>query len=147
MQRFLSVLRFEIEYYRRRISTWIYFGIYAAIGFLFMLLSGGAFSQASAVFGGGAKVLANSPYALAALEPVIALVGMSIIAAVAGNAIYRDYDARMESLLYTTPISKPAFLGGRFVGTLVVNGFILLGIVVGLFLAAKSPWGKADKFG
>ena len=50
--------------------------------------------------------------------PTIALCGMSIVAAVAGNAIYRDYDARMESLVYTTPISKRAFLGGRFVGTL-----------------------------
>jgi len=147
MRQFFSVLGWEVRYYLRRISTWIYFGIFAAIAFLFMLLSGGAFSGASAVFGGGGKVLANAPYALAALMPTIALVGMSIIAAVAGNAIYRDYDARMESLVYTTPISKPTFLAGRFVGTLVVNGIILLGIAVGMMLAAKSPWVKPDKFG
>ena len=60
---FLSVLRWEVVYYLRRISTWVYFGIYAAIGFLFMLLSGGAFKEASAVFGGGGKVLANAPFA------------------------------------------------------------------------------------
>ena len=123
------------------------FGIYALVGFLFMLLSGGAFRQASAVFGGGGKVLANAPFALAELMPTIALLGMSIVAAVAGNAIYRDYDARMESLVYSTPISKRAFLGGRFIGTLAVNAIILLGIVVGLVLAAKSPWVKPDKFG
>ena len=147
MRQFLAVLSWEVRYYLRRISTWVYFGIYAAVGFLFMLLSGGAFRQASAVFGGGGKVLANAPFALAALTPTIALVGMSIVAAVAGNAIYRDYDARMESLVYTTPISKRAFLGGRFIGTLVVNAVILLGIAIGLMLAAKSPWVKADKFG
>ena len=147
MRQFWSVLQWEVKYYLRRVSTWIYFGIYAAIGFIFMLLSGGAFRQASAVFGGGGKVLANSPYAIASLLPTIALLGMSIVAAVAGNAIYRDYDARMESLVYSTPISKPAFLAGRFIGTLIVNGIILLGIVVGLMLAAKSPWVKPDKFG
>ena len=147
MRQFVSVLLWEIGYYLRRVSTWIYFSIYAAIGFLFMLLSGGAFREAAAVFGGGGKVLANSPYALASLEPTIALFGMSIVAAVAGNALYRDYDAKMESLVYTTPIPKPAFLGGRFLGTLVVNAIILLGIVVGLMLAAKSPWVKPDKFG
>ena len=147
MRVFLSILGWEIGYYLRRISTWIYFGIYALIGFIFMLLSGGAFSQASAVFGGGGKVLANAPFALAALLPLIALCGMSIVAAVAGNAIYRDYDVRMESLVYTTPIAKRTFLGGRFIGTLGVNAIILLGIVVGLILASKSPWVKPDKFG
>lgn len=147
MRQFASVLQWEVGYYLRRVSTWIYFAIYAAIGFLFMLLSGGAFKEASAVFGGGGKVLANSPYALASLMPTIALCGMSIVAAVAGNAIYRDYDARMESLVYTTPISKSAFLGGRFIGTLIVNGIILLGIIAGLVLAATSPWVSPDKFG
>jgi ABC-type transport system involved in multi-copper enzyme maturation permease subunit len=147
MAQFLSVLRWEVVYYLRRISTWVYFGIYAAIAFLFMLLSGGAFKQASAVFGGGGKVLANAPYAIASLMPTIALLGMSIVAAVAGNAIYRDYDARMESLVYTTPISKRAFLGGRFIGTLVVNAIILLGILVGFVIASKTPWVKPDKFG
>jgi ABC-2 type transport system permease protein len=147
MRQFALVLRWELVYYLRRISTWVYFGIYAAIGFLFMLLSGGAFREAAAVFGGGGKVMANAPFALASLLPTIALVGMSIVAAVSGNAIYRDYDARMESLVYTTPISKRAFLGGRFVGTLAVNAFIVLGIAVGLMLAAKSPWVKPDKFG
>ena len=90
MRQFALVLRWELAYYLRRISTWVYFGIYAAIGFLFMLLSGGAFREASAVFGGGGKVMANAPFALASLLPTIALVGMSIVAAVSGNAIYRD---------------------------------------------------------
>src|SRR5262245_29887871 len=147
MSQFLAVFRWEIGFYLRRISTWVYFGIYALIGFLFMLVAGGAFKQATAAFGGGGKVLANAPFALAALMPTLALLGMSIVAAVAGNAIYRDYDARMESLVYTTPISKRAFLGGRFLGTLAVNAIILLGILVGLVIASKSPWVKPDKFG
>jgi hypothetical protein len=70
---------------------------------------------------------------------------MSIVAAVAGNAIYRDYDARMDSLVYTTPVSKAAFLGGRFAATLVVNAIIVLGIAAGLALATKTPWVKVDK--
>ena len=146
MRQFRYIFGWELRYYLRRVSTWIYFGIYASIGFLFMLIAGGAFSEASMILGGGGKVLANSPYALATLIPILGLFGMSIVAAVAGNAIYRDYDARMESLVYTTPVSKGAFLGGRFAATLVVNLIILLGIAVGLMLAAVSPWVHADKF-
>ena len=84
MSQFLAVFRWEIGYYLRRISTWVYFGIYALIGFIFMLVAGGAFRQASAVFGGGGKVLANAPYALAALMPTCALLGQAAGTAAAG---------------------------------------------------------------
>ena len=146
MPTFAYIFLWDVRYYLRRISTWIYFGIYAAIGFLFMLIAGGAFDEAAVVVGGGGKVLANSPFTLASLIPVIALFGMSIVAAVAGNAIHRDFDARMDPLVYTTPVAKGAFLGGRFAATLVVNALILLGIAVGLALATKMPWVKPDKF-
>lgn len=142
---FLTLLRWEIRYYTRRISTWVYFLIYAALSFLVMLVSGGAFRQVSVVAGGGGKVLANAPEVIAALLPTLSLFGMSIVAAVAGNAIHRDYDARMESLVYTTPVSKGTFLGARFTGTLIVNGIILMGLVVGMVLATKTPWVQADK--
>jgi ABC-2 type transport system permease protein len=146
MRQFALLLGWELRYYLRRVSTWVYFTIYAALSFLVMLVSGGAFRQVSVVVGGGGKVLANAPAVLAALLPTLSLFGMSIIAAVAGNAIHRDYDARMESLVYTTPVAKGTFLGARFVGTLIVNAIILLGLVVGMILATKTPWVQPDKF-
>jgi ABC-2 type transport system permease protein len=142
---FASLLAWEIRYYTRRISTWVYFLIYAALSFLVMLVSGGAFRQVSVIVGGGGKVLANAPAVIAALLPTLSLFGMSIVAAVAGNSIHRDYDARMESLVYTTPVPKGTFLGARFIGTLIVNGIILMGLVVGMVLATKTPWVQADK--
>ena len=80
MRQLRYIFGWELRYYLRRVSTWIYFGIYATIGFLFMLVAGGAFSEASMILGGGGKVLANSPYALATLIPVLGLFGMSIVA-------------------------------------------------------------------
>ncbi len=46
------------------ISTYVYFVVFFALGLLFTLMSGGAFSSASVDFGTGGKVLINSPYAL-----------------------------------------------------------------------------------
>ena len=145
MRAFGYIVGWELRYYLQRISTWIYFLIFATIGFIFMLVTAGAFSEVAVVLGGGGKVLANSPYALAMLIPVLALFGMSIVAAVAGNAIHRDYETRMDPLVYTTPVSKSAFLGGRFTATLIINAIILFGIAVGLMLATLTPWVKADK--
>lgn len=143
---FLSLLGWEIRFYTRRISTWVYFAIYVALSFLVTLVSGGAFRQVSLVAGAGGKVLANAPLLVAVFMTTVSLFGISIIAAVAGNVLHRDYDARMESLVYTTPVSKVTFLGARFTGTLIVNAIILLGISIGMVLASKTPWVQPERF-
>ena len=114
MRQFASVLDWEIGYYLRRVSTWIYFSIYAAIGFIFMLLSGGAFREAAAVFGGGGKVLANSPYAIASLEPLIALLG-SLVPLGYADGIPRATGGR------GTPYFRPSGRTGRV--TAMPRGF------------------------
>ena len=65
MTAFTAILRWEIRYYLRRISTWVYFAIFFAIAFLFMLAAGGAWSEVNLAIGSGGKVLANAPFALA----------------------------------------------------------------------------------
>ena len=137
-------MKWEVKFYLRRISTWIYFGIFFGIAFLFMLAIAGAFGDLVALTTGG-KVVANSPLTLASLMPAISLLATSITAALAGNALYRDYEAGIDPLIYTTPIGKAAFLGGRFVGFLIVNAIILLGIGFGAAIAFATPWAHPEK--
>ena len=60
----IHIFAFELEQRLRRISTYVYFVVFFALGLLFALMSGGAFAEASVDFGTGGKVLVNSPYAL-----------------------------------------------------------------------------------
>ena len=46
----------------------------------------------------------------------------------------------MHPLFFTTPVSKVAYLGGRFSGALLVNAFILLSIPLGLMLGSVMPY-------
>jgi ABC-type transport system involved in multi-copper enzyme maturation permease subunit len=147
MTAYLAIVRWEIRYYLRRISTWVYFVIFFAIAYLFMLVAGGAFKEVNVALGSGGKVLANAPAALAALIPILSLFGVSITAALAGNALYKDYESRMDPLFYTTPVSKPAFFGGRYTGILIVNVIVVAGIGLGTWMATISPWVDADKIG
>ena len=110
-----------------------------------MLAAGGAFAELGVALGSGGKVLANAPFALASLIPVLSLLGVSITAALAGNALYQDYETTPTPLFYTMPVSKAAFLGGRFVGTVVVNAIVMLGIGIGALVATLSPWVHADQ--
>jgi ABC-2 type transport system permease protein len=145
MTQFLAILRWEVWYYLRRISTWVYFAIFFAIAFFFMLAAGGAFDNIGVSLASGGKVMANAPFALASLMPVLSLLGVSVTAALAGNALYKDYEANAAPLFYTTPVSKPAFLGGRFGGTVVVNAIVMSGVPIGALVATLTPWVHADK--
>ena len=145
MSAFRAIVAWEVRYYLRRISTWVYFVIFFSIALLFMLVAGGAWGDVQVALGSGGKVMANAPYALSAFIPIFALLGVSITAALAGNALYKDYEVHADPLFYTCPVSKAAFLGGRFVGSLVVNLIVLVGIAAGAFAATVSPWVQADK--
>jgi ABC-type transport system involved in multi-copper enzyme maturation permease subunit len=144
MTTFAAIVRWEVRYYLRRISTWVYFGIFVAIAFLFMLALTGAFGDA-VVMGTGGKVKANAPLTLAQILPIISLLGTSITAALAGNALFRDYDAGIDPLIYTAPLTKPAFLGGRFAGSLIVNAIVLSGIGIGAAVACLTPWAHPER--
>ena len=146
MSTFAAIVRWEVGYYLRRVSTYVYFLIFVAISGTFMLALTGAFGDV-AVMGTGGKVNANAPLTLAQLLPLMGLLGVSITAALAGNALYRDYDVGIEPLIYTSPLSRPAFLGGRFVGSVIVNALILTGVAVGALLASLSPWAHKELLG
>ena len=72
---------------------------------------------------------------------------MFVTAAVLGTPVYRDDKDHMTGLLYTTPLGKGSYLGGRFVGSLLAMWFILAGTTVGAWLGMHMPWVEADKLG
>ena len=59
--------------------------------------------------------------------------------AVAGSAAARDVQTRMHPLIYTAPISKADYLGGRFLAAFVLNALILLAVPLGILAAVYLP--------
>ncbi|MDO7852152.1 ABC transporter permease/M1 family aminopeptidase [Hymenobacter convexus] len=136
---FLHILRFELRYRFTQPSTYLYFGVFALAGFL---------SQTVEDFGfASAKVHVNSPDALAQLHIIASILGMFVTAAILGTPIYRDDKDGITGLVYTTSITKPAYLSGRFLGSLLAIWFIMSGISVGALLGMLMPWVESDKLG
>ncbi len=67
------------------------------------------------------------------LRPVL------VTAALAGDAATRDVQVRMEPLVYTTPVGKGAYLGGRLLAAFALNALVLLAVPAGLLLATFAP--------
>ena len=126
MRSFAGIVAFELRYYLKRISTWVYFGIFLLLSFLLAHLLGGAWEQVQMSVGGsGGNIHVNSPYATAQLSGAVSLFAVLVTAALLGNAIVRDFDTGVHPLFFTTPISRASYLGGRFTGAMLVNTVIL----------------------
>lgn len=137
---FWSFLKFEIIYRARRASTWVYFAIF----FLMALLT---VSVANFGPSPGGKVMANSPYSLGNMYVQLSAFGTIILSAIFGMAILRDFQDNIHQLIFTKPISKWAYLGGRLFGSYAVAFLILAGLPLGSFLGAYMPWTDALRLG
>src|SRR5215472_16554869 len=133
------IFLFDFQQRLRRVSTWVYFLVFFALGYLFTLMSGGAVPGSSVDFGTGGKVLVNSPYALNSIITYICFFGIVITAAIAGQATYQDIHSNSAVFFYTAPITKLDYLGGRFLAAFVPQIFIFSSVALGAWLGVLFP--------
>jgi len=132
---FWEFFTFELRFRAKSISTYVYFLIWLAFSFL---------DVASESFGpvgnANGKVLLNGPYANAYNDVGACLFGIIIIAAIFGTSILRDFQRDTVQILFTKPVSKFAYLGGRWAGSFVTTVFAFSGLIFGTFLGSLAPW-------
>jgi ABC-2 type transport system permease protein len=133
---FMDFFLFELKLRFKSASTYIFFLLAAFLPF---------FSIAAEGFGpaGSGKVHLNSPYAILIITVDVLFFGSILVAAIFGPAILRDFNGDTYQLIFTKPISKFAYLGGRWAGSMVTAIFAFSGIVFGTALGTLMPW--ADK--
>ena len=142
MSMFWEFFTFEIRFRFKSLSTYVYF----AIWFLFSFLS-----IASESFGpvgnSNGKVLLNGPYANSYNDLGACLFGVIVMAAIFGTSILRDFQRDTFQILFTKPVSKFAYLGGRWAGSFVATVFAFSGMLFGTFLGTLAPWADHARIG
>jgi len=140
----LALAAFELRAQRREFLAWL-----AALVFLLLPLGYGA-SGVVELVGERGGVPRAAPWAVAQAMAGLTAFGQVITAMIAATAVLRDVAGRTQGLLLATPVPWPAYLLGRFLGTLavllLVYAVIPLGMAAGLALgdaAAVGPWGAS----
>jgi ABC-type transport system involved in multi-copper enzyme maturation permease subunit len=136
----LGIFRFEFAYQVRRAWPWLIFAVLLVFAFL-MTRDG---TLAEALYD---DFFLNSPFAIAKTTVMGSLLWLLVAAAVAGEAAARDVATGMHPLTYTVPISKAAYLGGRFLAAFILNALILLAVPLGILLAVYVPGVDAEVIG
>ena len=127
-----EIMKFEILYRIKKMETYIFFcGL-----FLFSLIAIDFFSQGVEL----GSLKKNSPILIAETMSILSGLLMLITSIVMGTAIIREFEVRMDSLMFINPISKKEYFFGRFLGAFAILVFIFSGMVFGMAVSEFMPW-------
>lgn len=142
MTLFWEFFTFELKLRAKSVSTYVYFLLW----FFFSFLSIASENFGPVSFGNG-KVMLNGPYATAFNDIGISLFGIIVIAAIFGPAMLRDFQRDTHQILFTKPISKSGYLGGRWLGCFVTAVFAFSGCLLGEYAGTLAPWADHARIG
>ncbi len=141
----LVIARFEATQRLRLLSTWVYFGLFLLLSLLWIAAAGGVFKDLIVSF--GSRVLINAPRQVALSTAVLGSLGVLVAAAVMGRAVQQDFEHEMHNFFFSAPISKHAYVLGRFLGGYAALAVVFSSIVLGAWLGTFLPGVDPDRLG
>jgi hypothetical protein len=127
-----TVAAFEFRQQWREFLPWVYVTIF------FFLCFGYLASGAVELVNERGAVPKHAPWALAHATAGVTAFGQLITAMIASTAIMRDVALRAQELLFTTRLTRPAYLAGRFAGALLVMITVYASIPVGFAVGSLA---------
>lgn len=145
MRALFVIARFEASQRLRRLSTWVYFALFLALGMLWMAAAGGVFRDLAIAF--GSRVMIDAPRQIAISVALLGSLGVVVAAAVMGRAVQQDFEHGMHHFFFSAPLSKADYVFGRFLGAFATLAVIFSSIVLGLWLGTFIPGIAPDRLG
>jgi hypothetical protein len=135
----------ELKYTLKQPMVYIFIFILALLEFFATV------SDNVQVGGAIGNVYRNSPYTITIHVTVFCVFSLLMAVAFFNNAALRDHNNEFNEILFTTPLSKPGYFFGRFLGALVVSTLPLLGVFIGMLLGTYMNsifgWMDTERFG
>lgn len=129
--KFREILRYELAYQLRRPWPWLAFAVMVAFSFE-NTRSGIVPVTLPQDF------ILNSPFIIASVSVFSCMIWLLVASMMAGEAAARDVQTGMHPLIYTSPVSKLEYLGGRFLAAFILNALVLIGVQIGSLLGVYA---------
>src|SRR5690606_18021196 len=112
--KFWEIFRFELAYQVRRIWPWLILA--ALLVFAYLFTREGSLSDAL-----HGDFFLCSPFVIVGATVTASLIWLLVAGVIAGESGARDVATGVYPLAYTAPVSKSAYLGGRFLAAFVLS--------------------------
>jgi len=132
-----EIITFELKYRAKRVDTYLYF----VVLFLFSIVA------VDFIFDGNlGAIRKNAPVLIAKTMTITTALFIMMVSMIMGVAALRDFDHRMESLMFVNPIRKSDYVLGRFFGAFIMVLLIFSALPLGMMLGELMPWRVATTF-
>ncbi|HEY1589303.1 MAG TPA: hypothetical protein VGG00_06165, partial [Rhodanobacter sp.] len=138
---FFEICRFELRQQLKAPLFWIIAAVFGALAFTLVT------TDAVIIGGSSGNVLRNAPMVIVRLLSVLTVLSMFLVTVFVAGAALRDFDQRTAELFFTTPMSRGAYLGGRFAAGYLASLAIMLACALGIALGGMMPWIDALRLG
>lgn len=128
----LPIAAQELRYFLKSPQTVVSFAVFFLLTFFAMI-------SPNVTIGGGGNVDVNSPFAITMTLLTLNVFAVFAVPAFIANAVLKDFDSKFDGILFATPITKPAYLFGRFIGAFMAMTIALAGAPLGMFVGTFWP--------
>ena len=135
---FSTIFKYELRFWFRQPSIYIYSIIFFLLGMLMMADDAGVWLEYPKDF------IANSPMQIQDKINWFTRFILILLPTILGRAIYRDIKSEMYSLLYVYPMTKMSYLLAKFSSAFLVLMISLSFIAFGLIAGTALPNAKAE---
>lgn len=143
---FREIFFYEIKRWLKLPLFYIYYLILFAFTFLLMAAALGAFDSISTTTDDGGT-FANAPISILMTVNSMVSLAIFILPSIFGTSAYRDFQYNTHAMMFTTRITKPGFLLGRFFGSVVVAFLVFTSIGVAMLAATVMPFAAPELVG
>jgi ABC-2 type transport system permease protein len=131
---FKEIFGFEFKQQLKSPLFWMIALAFGAIAFA------AATSDSVQIGGGVGNTHRNAPLVVLNWLLGFTLIGMFLITVFVAGAALRDFEAGTADMFFATPLSRRAYLGGRFMAGYLTAALVIVFVAVGLTLGAHMPW-------
>jgi ABC-2 type transport system permease protein len=134
-------LSFEVRLWLRSWMLWIFLLIIA------LLIFGATATDYVTVGSSLENTYRNAPFVVENFYSFVCLLTLLMTVAFVNSAASRDFASNTYQIIFTKPLRKFDYLGGRFIGSALIAAIPMLGVSLGIIVGKWMPWVDAERWG
>jgi ABC-2 type transport system permease protein len=114
---------------------------------IFFLLAFGATTVDTIQIGGRGNIHVNAPFAIVQTLSILNVFALFVVVAMVAGTVLRDDETGFAPILRSTRMTRGAYLGGRFFGSVAVALLVLACVPLAIAVGSFMPWVDSEKVG
>lgn len=137
---FLEFFRFEARYWLR---GWM---LYIFIAIMTLIFASAAISDQVRVGQAVGNTYRNAPFVIQNFYAMASMIMVLLLTPFIDSAASRDFSVKSSELIFSKPISKAAFLNGRFLAAFLISLLPILGVSLGVIIGGVWPYRDPEQW-